>query len=306
MHGQYAQGLGPATPHSINTVDKYDGREDPNLWLNILQQTADLYGWDEDSCLKVAKIKLRGDAQRWGQSRHFNNWNEFRTLLDHRFGETAETAIARLECCRQDKHESPRAFADRFRLNAERSGRIEDAVLVYQFTQRLQPSIRTEVVRKQLHSIDRIVEYAEYWLQAQGAFQIAPDNYAENNSSNSTGGTPAPEQLPYNNSAPKRNTYERTRFQPGMPINRPPFRDMSNRSSRPNYHAAAAKQVPVTPAASAAVDDLTRRMQQLELNLQHQEPPQSLNLCLPAHSQRQAQQPPTAATAQSQHQRQEH
>lgn len=143
------QRLSPS-PLAISTIDKFDGTQDPNAWLSNLHETATLYGWDDTTCLTIAKIRLRGAAQRWAQSRQFNSWLDFQQQLDHRFGETQETAIARLESCVQRKFESPRAFADRFRQDADRSGRVEDAALVYTFIQRLQPSLKTEVIRQQL------------------------------------------------------------------------------------------------------------------------------------------------------------
>ena len=156
------------SPQAINTIERYDGKRDPNAWLNSLQETAELYGWDAHTCLKVARIRLTDAAQRWAQSRQFNNWLEFQQQLDQRFGETKEQAIVRLDRCYQRPREAPKAFADRFLQDADRAGRNEDAALVYQFIQRLQPELRKEVLRRQPHSIDAAVDYCNYWLGAQG------------------------------------------------------------------------------------------------------------------------------------------
>ena len=252
-------------PLAVNTVDKFDGAQDPNGWLTTIQEAATLYRWDPATCLNVAKLKLRGAAQRWAQSRQFTSWVDFQHQLDHRFGETQETAIARLENCFQRRDESPRAFADRFRQDADRSGRVEDAALVYTCIQRLQPHLRTEVSRKQLKSIDKIVEFCNYWLGVQGKAEHAWEEPRERWADASP-----PERPPRSSGPPRRPAPVQDRYRSVQPAYRPPFRDVSNRGYRPSQPPPAPKPAPAAAATTPSVEDLTRQLQRLSLNL-HQD-----------------------------------
>jgi hypothetical protein len=248
------------SPQALNTIERYDGRKDPNAWLNQIQETADLYNWSAAVCLKVAKVRLTDAAQRWAQARTFTSWDEFQEQLDHRFGETKETAIIRLERCFQSPGESPKAFADRFLQDADRAGRTEDAALVYQFIQRLQHDLRMEVLRQQPQSIDKAVDYCNYWLGAQGT----PSRRYEEDNSYGNG----PHASTYKPSF--RGGYNRRpqQSQSGTTPQRPAFRDVSNRP-RPSHHPFSPKPA-AGPASSAAIDDLTQRFKKLEINLQQQ------------------------------------
>ena len=112
------------SPQALNTIERYDGGSDPNDWVSNLQEIAALYAWSDATCLRIAKIRLQGAARSWAQPRQFADWDDFQRQLDHRFGETKETAIARLEQCRQRPQETPKAFAEcesRLGLRAMRS-----------------------------------------------------------------------------------------------------------------------------------------------------------------------------------------
>jgi transposase InsO family protein len=259
----------------------YDGKKDPNPWLQTFNLTAHLFGWPADTRLNVAITKLSEAAQQWAQSRHFNNWDEFQAQLDRRFGESQETAIARLETCRQGNNEPPRAFADRFLHDAERAGRAEDAALVFTFMQRLQSDLKQEVLRKQPQTIDDAVEYANWWLSAQGGNEYPAannnsNNYSNNNSGNGGGyssfarptyntnnsGGGGTSRAPYNNRPNARNEPPaRSYVNNYRPNNNPfrPLREMTNRARAPV--APAAK-----PASTPAVDDLVRGLANLQIN----------------------------------------
>lgn len=85
---------------------------------------------------------MKGAAQRWMRRKRFEDWDDFQEQFTRRFGETRETAVARLTRCSQRYDETPKAFADRFLENAERAGRAEDEALVYQFLGKLRPQPR--------------------------------------------------------------------------------------------------------------------------------------------------------------------
>jgi thymidylate kinase/transposase InsO family protein len=192
----------------------------------------------------------------------FNSWQEFEHLLDQRFGETKETAIVRLERCFQRPAESPKAFADRFLQDADRAGRTEDGALVYQFIQRLQADLREEVLRAKPQTIDAVVDTCNYWISARGMIDGGhPDSATPERASNKPTYKDRPED--YNQPSARRPPFER-RYNSTGPGPRAPFRD----NNRRNYAPPPPKPAPVMGAA--AVDDLTKRFQKLEINLTQQ------------------------------------
>lgn len=253
------------SPQAISIVQQYDGKTDPNAWLNHVQEVADVYGWNQAACLKIAKIKLTDAAQRWAQARMFNSWPEFEHLLDQRFGETKETAIVRLERCFQRPAESPKAFADRFLQDADRAGRSEDGALVYQFIQRLQADLREEVLRAKPQTIDAVVDTCNYWISARG---MIDGTHLDSATPERAPNKPAYQdrQQGYNPPAPRRPPFER-RYNSNGPAPRAPFRDLNNRR---NYAPPPPKPAPAAATGASAVEDLTKRFQKLEINLTQQ------------------------------------
>ena len=256
------------SPQAINTIDKFDGssKQDPASWIANDYDIATMYNWSEAACLRAAKIRLQGDAQRWAQANQFTSWSDFSLKLTARFGETQETAIIRLESSYQRSGESPRAFADRFRHDADRAGRMEDAALVYSFIQRLQPNLRDEVVRQRLRSIDAAVEYCNYLIGAR--VQLGMGFSAAQPADGGSSTPPDRGFRPNPNSGPRRDAFQQPRAF-ARPQGRAPFRDMSNRG-RPANPPVPPKPSPAAPPPSA-VDDLTRQLQQLQINLHQQQ-----------------------------------
>lgn len=255
------------SPQALNTIDRYDGRSDPDAWISSLQEIADLYTWSDDTCLRIAKIRLQGTARSWAQPRQFADWTDFQRQLDHRFGETKETAIARLEQCQQKPRETPKAFADRFLHAAERAGRSEDDALVFSFVQRLQPELKVEVARQRLHSIEEIVTFCNYWQGLQG---VSPTTHSPDEEKNWGSPYSAPRRNRDTGPFPPRRP-EPKRFERNNNINRPPFGDVTNRPAAANAAAAASMAATASSAAdAAAIEDLTRRFSKLELNMHQQ------------------------------------
>jgi hypothetical protein len=131
---------------------------------------AELYQWDEALCIKIGVLQLEGAALLWAQRQQFASWSGFCQQLTQQFGETTESAAARLEQCFHEHGESPRAFADRFLCCAVKAGRCEDPALLYGFTQRLLPELREEALRQRLHSIADVAAFCEYWVTTQSGF----------------------------------------------------------------------------------------------------------------------------------------
>lgn len=258
------------TASTLNAVERYTGGADAQAWLTSVEELGQLFGWNEATCLLVAKVRLSGAAQSWAQRRRFNNWQQFQEEFLSRFGETRESAIARLERCRQGPGESPRAFADRFLQDADRAGRVQDDALVYQFIQRLHHNLRIEVSRKQLGSIEEIVSFCNYWLGCQPAladaagpaarpraeFAAPPADYDENQPP--AGGRPGFQRFDRNRLRP--NQDKPSRFGAGRP-----FADTNN---RPNPPAGVNPplQKPAPAPVNKEIDDLTKRFERLELN----------------------------------------
>ena len=55
----------------MRNVECYDGHADAQAWLDSINTMATLYGWSDEVCLCVAKLRLRGMAQRWAHRKIF-------------------------------------------------------------------------------------------------------------------------------------------------------------------------------------------------------------------------------------------
>lgn len=158
------------TPQAISSVREFTGRGDAYAWLSPFDRLADLYDWTEQDCLRVAQSRMTDAAQQWLQNKQFTEWEEFRDKFKKRFGESPQTAIARFENCYQESGESPQQFLDRYLYAASRAGYDENSqVMLHEFVQRLNPDLFTEVVRKQLGTMQEVVSFCNYWLGITGA-----------------------------------------------------------------------------------------------------------------------------------------
>jgi len=273
------------TPATVNLVDRFNGSADAQAWLGSLEDIAGLYGWDDATCLKVAKVRLGGAASTWSQRRRFQDWQQFQDQFLARFGETRESAIARLERCRQSAGETPQAFADRFLQDADRAGRVEDDALVYTFIQRLHSDLRIEVSRRQPASIEEVVSFCNYWLGCQpGAADHKIGSFKPQNryrpDYEDTDYTPKENRPPFNRNAAGGGRFEprnrprpdQERAQPYRPQGQRSFRDnFGNRNSPmtnlPTPPAATPSPAPaVKPPGPADVDDLASKFGKLQLN----------------------------------------
>eukprot|EP00775_Hariotina_reticulata_P015071 gene15071-biopygen1020 len=162
-------------PAALAAVDQYDGRSDAHSWLSSFKELALIYEWNEADCLRIARVRFRGIAQRWAQPRQFHDWDDFERQFLERFGETPETAMVRLENCYQKTGESPKNFADRFLEEAERAGRRTDTALLHQFIRRLHPELRLEVTRQRPTTMEDAIEFCNYWTGANS--EIGTDEY---------------------------------------------------------------------------------------------------------------------------------
>ncbi|WIA38111.1 hypothetical protein OEZ86_001473 [Tetradesmus obliquus] len=288
------------TPQALNTADKFDGKGDAHAWVENFLDLSSLYGWSEETLLKVARLKMKGPASRWARNRQFTDWDDFSSQFLRRFGETKETAICRFESCYQLQDESPTEFADRFLQDAERAGRVEDDALVYMFIKRLRLDLCEEAGRMRMRSIDEVVSFCNYWLGFRASFNAdmpvksvrfsdepypvggtisgsrAVNSSSSNNSyaagvrSNShqlenkgAGQRPSPYRPPFRD-------HNRAAFRDN---NRQPFRDVSNRPAAASHPSPAASKPAAVAAASScssAIDDLTRRFEKLEINTSQQ------------------------------------
>jgi hypothetical protein len=266
-----AAGHGPIiTSSTLNAVERYTGAADAQAWLTSVEELGQLFGWSEATCLLVAKVRLSGAAQSWAQRRRFTSWQQFQEEFFSRFGETRESAIARLERCRQGPGETPRAFADRFLQDADRAGRVQDDALVYQFIQRLHSNLRIEVSRKQLSSIEEIVSFCNYWLGCQPAFADAAGTTAKPRAqfAASAADNEEAQGRPYQRFDKNRlrpNQDKPNRFGAGRL-----FPDTTNRPHPPAGGAAFQKPAP-PPAVNKDIDDLSKRFERLELNFNQRE-----------------------------------
>lgn len=283
-------------PSALSAVDKYDGHNDAYSWLASFRSLAALCEWEEDDCLKIASIRFIGAAQQWVQPRQVEDWEDFEKQFLCRFGETAETALVRLERCYQKPTESPKNFADRFIEEAERAGRRNDKALMHQFIRHLRSELRLEVTRQRPTSMEEANEFCNYWT---GATHNAGEDYlgleplpprrrpafAEdtNEARPRRPGPLFPRREEADNRAfrpqprpQERDSYRQNFNKGGPPFNRNPrefprsnrLEYPRNRGFRPfNPAASAVAQPRPNDATATTVENLARQMEKLQINL---------------------------------------
>lgn len=255
---------GNIQPSVLTAVDRYEGRSDAYSWLSSFKELAALYGWNEDECLRIPKIRFKGAAQRWVQPRHFDSWDDFERQFLGRFGETRETAIVRLEQCYQRQGESPKSFADRFIEEAERAGRMQDDALLQHFIRRLLPDLRWEATRQRPQNLEDAIEFCNYWTGAHGdandepAGTYKPVNFSSNmrparfssEHLRAGDGPLFPREVRNGNN---RNRYERRQQNERRPSYQPPPRRFEDPDARGYYPRPKAT---TTPTAATSPDNL--------------------------------------------------
>jgi hypothetical protein len=276
----------------LNAVERYNGQSDAHAWLDSFNTLADLYNWSEDVCLRVAKIRLTGPAQRWGSLRTFHDWDDFQEQFTRRFGETRESAVARLSRCFQTPNESPKTFADRFLEDAERAGRTEDEALVYQFLRHLRPELRKEAARKQPRSIEQIVDFCNYWLGATADDDMldsfledartSPRRWVRFDEDNNISYRPRRNDTPeldtkwpearnrYNDNNDRAAGGGRNRFNDCPPATNRPFRPQGRDGPGRNPNPPPARPAPAAPVSSPDIDGLTKQFERLKLDRDNQ------------------------------------
>lgn len=292
-------------PSEINAVPKYHGDSnndeyDARQWLDMLQEHAQMWGWTEEVCIKVARIRMAGPARHWISSLNRSTpWRELVEKFLARFGERTEVALSRLAACKQEAGENVDSYADRFRRDCNLAGRAEDAALRHQFTAGLHRRIKLEVHRQihSLQSLSEIIATAKEWEM------FYEDDRKANDRNNAAYGPPPRRGDDYNrrnNQGPRQNGFEphysRNQQRGPQQYNGPPRSD-GNQGGRPAYQGPrdydnwnrnyqdphrppmnsrfystppVPRPVPAAPSAEAAsedIDELARQLEQLQLNL---------------------------------------
>ena len=145
--------IGPSALSSIPVFNPKD--ENPRQWLNTLEKLAGVFGWTPDQKVQVARCRLGGSAQIWeeGMGAAIGTWAEFKEALIARFAVSEEELLQQLSTCKQERNESVRAYADRFRhlltqlgmTGADAEGRVALRAYKSVFIRGLQPAIREKV-----------------------------------------------------------------------------------------------------------------------------------------------------------------
>jgi hypothetical protein len=93
---------------AIHVVDRFTGEhgrnEDAHEWTSTIEDLAEISGWNEETCLKLARLRLAGEARTWlvglAKTRVYD-WETFKTAFLRRFGEKQDALLLRLTNCKQ-------------------------------------------------------------------------------------------------------------------------------------------------------------------------------------------------------------
>jgi hypothetical protein len=166
---------------NLNIIKEFHGKEeeDAHAWLQQLKNMAELNGWDEATCVRVAKVRLAGTACTWVNAREFAGFNDFCDMFLERFGPNVEVLLTRLQACKQLPGESVRTYVDRFRQLAHRAeSSAESRLLRLQLIKGfLNPALRKELALRRFETVAEIADYAAYaeeWNTLENADATAP------------------------------------------------------------------------------------------------------------------------------------
>ena len=73
----------------IGSVDNFDGQQDLNEWIQMIERAAEFAGWNPEQAFKAALFRLRGEAGEFAEQlreeEKLSNWEELKTALKERY-----------------------------------------------------------------------------------------------------------------------------------------------------------------------------------------------------------------------------
>ena len=156
---------------NMELIPCFEGSQYPysnsgRLWLDKLYRISVRAGWDEETKLDVALLRLCGEAEAWADSKDFASFPEFKEAFESRFCQAPPNALLLLNNCVQTDGESVDQYTDRFlqicyRLQLD----IGVPFLVTQYVQGMKGHLRRDVLISKPSTIVEAHQEAHYLEQ---------------------------------------------------------------------------------------------------------------------------------------------
>jgi hypothetical protein len=173
---------------------KYDGTQDPRLWLEDYLIACTCQGGTSTTAMQYIQLMLADSARGWLTSQpknSFNTWEEFRDSFIRSFEGTyaRPTTYVELTRCKQEKSESLRAYIQRWTLlrntmEAVSEDRVMDAFMhgvsrrdLREEFGRLQPKTMADLMK----TANQWAEGEDYVLENSPKSEPWPSNWRESN-----------------------------------------------------------------------------------------------------------------------------
>ncbi|KAK9829181.1 hypothetical protein WJX72_004350 [[Myrmecia] bisecta] len=149
-------------------IEKFQGLpgDYPQVWLDGLNDNAELYHWDDSYTLKLARAHMAGTAYTWlsANRRKLTNWDSFEQLFLERFGDDDVATAALISTRSQYRDESVNDYSDSLQAlfdRVESYGEIVPTSLqVVLFTRGLRPDIKEKVLARRPQNLQAAISEA--------------------------------------------------------------------------------------------------------------------------------------------------
>ena len=152
-------------PSSVNSIPIFRLGDNSRQWVAQIERCGRMYGWSEGNKLDVAACRLGDEATSWqaGIEATIHDWDSFKRAFLERFDLTKEELYGRLTRCRQERGETVRDYADRYRdLAAQLEVDIDDdPIHLYNVLQGLSVRIHSKVFLMRPHTLEEAIYVSE-------------------------------------------------------------------------------------------------------------------------------------------------
>lgn len=105
------------TPSALNAIPTFNPKEsNARWWLDHFETHAQMFSWDDNTKLQVARWRMGQDAAPWLSRvlQETHTWQDFCDAMIERFAPREDELHKQLANCRQRLNETVREYADRF------------------------------------------------------------------------------------------------------------------------------------------------------------------------------------------------
>jgi hypothetical protein len=160
-----------------NSFDKFDGQEDPRVWLEDFKAIVTLAGGSRDNALQLIQLYLKDAARAWLSGlapESINSWEEFRRVFIANFKGTSKrpTSYEELRLCVQRAAEPLRSYISRWSKLRYSTENVSSERAIDAFREGLyRRDFREALGRAKLTSVDQLMNMANEWADGEDSIK---------------------------------------------------------------------------------------------------------------------------------------